>query len=491
MKKTLNLLLVLSLTVISFWGCKNDEEPKLWTPTPPIPGFEILPDTFYINLNADTTVVTASGTALFVPANCFARTDGDSIIGDITLTYREFHDAVDIYLAGIHMDFYAMGERFIFNTAGMFEIEANASGNELTFAEGKKIDLRFASQYVGDDYSFFYLNPESGAWEWIDLPEPAEINQEKIDARKALQEKMPKNYLSDEYLVLHYGAFLDIYFNNDYRKGWENRNNSAIRKHLSSYKFKMYKTKVIGEIRFLNSYYHPSELLWKDLDGKTIPKWTEYYRFDWKRTEGKAVQKNCIFRNLGNNQYQLTIKEDNKTFTKRMEVVMPLKNILRYKPEEWQKRYDDAMADLVEEQSRVDAMAETFRTFSINGLGIHNFDKLMKMDDWFLATPKFILNGEPLEPISVMIIFGDNSGFSRNLPGQLETIFRVNPESKHRIFVTAKGIDPSEIVYYPVENYLNWDIDSLRSVSKPEIVFELKSQKVASAAEVREALGFK
>ena len=43
---------------------------------------------------------------------------------------------------------------------------------------------------------------------------------------------------------------------------------------MEDYGFKLYNAIAEGEIKFLKGYYHPAEMLWKDLDGKAIPKWT-------------------------------------------------------------------------------------------------------------------------------------------------------------------------------------------------------------------------
>ena len=484
--KTKRLLTIfLSMSLFFNWSCQKEKE--LWKPTPPIPGFEIQPEEYTIDPTADTTLVMPSGTTLFVPANCFVRADGKAIEGEVTITYREFHDAIDIMLAGIHMDFYSMGERRIFTTAGMFEIDAYNGDNEVTFAEEKEIDIRFASQYQGDDYSFFYLNPETGAWEWVDLPEPAEVNVEKVEARKELEKIMPKNYLGPEYFVLNYIRFLDIYFNNNWKAIGENIKSKAIRQKLEEYNATIYNFDLWGDIKFLNGYYQPAELLWKNLDGKAFPKWTEKLEPNWEKVNDKWVITNCVFKPLGNNQYELMLKHEGKVFIKRMEAVLPLKNLLKLKPNQWQTQYDEAMEQVKEEQARVDVMAETFRVFSINQLGIFNFDGLMKMKDWFRVAPTFtIADSEPPQG-DVLIIFGDNSGYAKLKQYELKDVFRVNPETKHRILMVNSS---RELFYYPVKNYSKWDTETLRATQQPEITFEMERKTVESVDEFRAYLGF-
>ncbi|HOF90707.1 MAG TPA: hypothetical protein PK287_02560 [Tenuifilaceae bacterium] len=486
MKKKLLSISVVAVASVFLWSCQR--EAKLWKPTPPIPGLEIVPQEYSINPTADTLLVTPGGTTLFIPANCFVRVDGKEMEGEITVTYREFHDAIDIMLAGIHMDFYSMGERRIFTTAGMFEIDAHNGDNKVTFAEDKEIDIRFASQYQGDDYSFFYLNPETGAWEWVDLPEPAEVNVEKVEALKELQKKIPKNYLGPDHFVLDYMSFLDIYFNNNWRAINDNKESKAIRQKLEAYNARIYNINLSGDIKFLNGYYKPAELLWKHLDNKPFPKWAEKIVPKWEKVNDKWVDKNCKFKPLGYNLYELTLEHDGKVFTKRMEAVLPLKNLLKLKPEQWQAQYDEAIELVLEEQARVDVMAETFRVFSINQLGIFNFDGLMKMKDWFRAVPTFTLAEEEFVQGDVMIIFGDNSGYAKLGQNELESWFRINPETKPRILMVNSS---RELFYYPIQNYSNWDTKTLRATQLPEVTFEMERKIVESVDELRTYLGFK
>lgn len=483
MKKKLLPIAVVAVATVFLWSCQR--EAKLWEPTPPIPGLEIVPQEYSIIPTADTLLVTPSGTTLFIPANCFVRVDGKEMEGEITVTYREFHDAIDIMLAGIHMDFYSMGERRIFTTAGMFEIDARNGDNKVTFAEDKEIDIRFASQYQGDDYSFFYLNPETGAWEWVDLPDPAEVNVEKVEAREELLKKIPKYYMGPEHFALNYMNFLDIYFKDDWEAIEKNKNNKALRSKLEAYKITFYKANIRGEVRFLNGFYEPAELLWKHLDNQHFPAWTEKFIPKWEKVNGKWVITNCTFKPIGENQYELTLKHDGKMFKKNMDAVLPIKNLLKLKPEQWQAQYDEAMEQVKEEQARINLMAETYRTFSINRLGVYNFDALMKMDDWFRAIPTFTKANDEILKNDVIIIFGDNSGYLKLNYNALKSFFRVNPESKHRIIMIYSG---NEVLYYPVENYEQWDLETLRNTKLPEVTFEMESKKVETALEIRDFL---
>ncbi len=475
----------LVLGLLSFAACCNKGSDN-WKPNPPYQGLETQMTAFSINPLRDTVLILPSGTSLTIPHGSFVDAGGNPVSGNVDVLYREFHDAVDILLAGITMDYNSMDEKRTLTTAGMFELDAKSKGQQLAVAKGKKIDVRLASNYPGTNYNFFYMNPQTSAWEWVDLP-TVEVNQEKIDAKEALANKMPSLFMGDEYFVLSYDRFLDYFLNDDWYKIQDHRNDKSIRRKLEEYKVKMYDVVARGEVLFGKSYYHPIELLWKDLDGKAIPKWTSDFEFSWeKNAKGDWYISNFNLKKLEGNRYEIYYKLGKKTFTKQMEAIIPLKNLLRLPAAEWQKRYDEAMAQLAEEQAKVDLMAETYRTFSVSRLGIYNFDALLKMDNWFEIMPSFTLNSSQTTNGDVVIILGDNSGYIKLNPEQYSTM-RINPESGHRVIMLLPN---NEIAIYPVEQFKGIDIESLRAQTKPPYTFALESKKVNSAVELRKILGF-
>lgn len=441
---------------------------------------------FIINADADETISLPSGTTIFIPSGTFVGPDGNPITGEYELLYREFHDAIDVLLSGIHMDFYSMGQKRTFQTAGMFHIDAKQGDQQLRIAEGKKIDVRFGSAYIGEDYNFFFLNPNTGGWEWVDLPE-AEINQEKADALADLSKKKPALYMGDEYFVANFNNFLDIYLNNDWDKIYKLREDKKTRKYLEEYDVAFHNIDMFGEIVFGRAYYNPAEMLWKDLDGKKFPKWLKDFTTDWQKDQNnKWYIANYNLRSLGNNIYEVFYKFEKNTFTKKIEAVIPIKNLLKLPPKEWKKRYDDAMLQLAEEQAKIDLMAETFRSFSVGQLGVYNFDRLMKLDDWFEVVPTFTISDTPIENQDFIIVFGDNSGYVKYTPNEYSKLM-INPESGHRIMMILPN---NELALYPPELFKDMDIATLRSQSKPPVAFTLEKHTFTDAVSLREFLGF-
>jgi len=479
-------LAVIFIAVVLFVSCKK--EANLWQPKPPYPGLEVKISSHTINAAKDTILVLSNGTAINIPAVTMVDADGTAITGSYELLYREFHDAIDIMLSGIPMDFNSMGEKRTLQTAGMFEIDAIQNSKKLRISDGKSIDVRFASKYPGSSYNFFFMNPAKGEWEWVDLPE-TEINQEKIDAMQSLNTKAPKSMLGDKYFVLSFDRFLDIYLNDDYERIYKLRNDKSIKNKLDAYKFKSYDVRIDGEVIFLRSYYHPGEMLWKDIDGKIFPKWINDFVADWKKdSKGIWYITNYSFLNLGNNIYQVNYTGVNRTFSKRMEAVMPLSSILKLSADQWQQRYDEAMDKLKAEQEKIDLMAETYRSFSVNRLGTYNFDCLLKgLDEWTKINASFMLSDKPAGEGNVMIILGDNSGYI-NVPQKELNKMRINPVTGHRIMMILPN---QELGIFPIDKMNTINIDSLKALTNPSYTFNLEKKKITDAVALREILGFK
>jgi len=487
MKNQHAILLIFIAILAANTGCQKQTK-VAWQPQPPYPGLEIPKTSFQIDNTADTTLLMSNGTSVFIPSDCFTTAKGDSVAGEVTILYREFHDAVDIFLSGIPMDFTSMGEKRYFRTAGMFEIDAELNGEKGILKTGKTIDVRMPSDRAELDYSFFYMNPEKGAWEWVDLPENA-VNAEKVEAKaKLAAKKTAPNLVSDEYFVANYEGLLDVYFDNYMGKVYSALKDEAIRQKMNAYKFKIYNMTLTGEIRFGNAYYHPTEMLWKEIDGKPIPAWVSNFRFSYsKNASGKWSMTNFSIRPVRGNVHEVMYKNKGVVFQKQMEAVIPLKNLLKLPAEQWQKKYDEELALLAEEQQKIDVLAETFRAVSVKMLGIYNFDALLKLNDWIAITPTFILEGKNNTTNDVVIILGDNNGFIHLKSSELQHM-QINPLSNHRVFMKMDG--QNQIGLFPTDRWKQVNADSLRAMNLPPFTLTFETKKFNNAIEFRSFLGF-
>jgi hypothetical protein len=181
-------LIVMALTVLTMYAChekktkENKQEVITENPfkantdnskpfiNPPITDLTPLYVTFTLDASKGTTFRLKNGSEIVVPKDALSDENGKILRGSVKLKYREMHDAISIFLAGIPMN-YKQGN---FTTAGSFELRAVDENVQLV----KPVKVKMASYTEGSDYDFFYLDEKKGAWDSLGRRKP-EVNKEK------------------------------------------------------------------------------------------------------------------------------------------------------------------------------------------------------------------------------------------------------------------------------------------------------------------------
>lgn len=156
---------------------------------PPSSKMKIGAKGYTVNNNKGGVIHHASSTKIKVPANSFADKSGKDVIGDVTIEYREFHDAGDIILSGIPMAYDSAGHKFNLETAGMFEIKGSQNGEPVFIKPDKKLEVELASRNPENRFNQYYLDTVARNWTYIkrDQARPVEKTtnkaKEKITTR--------------------------------------------------------------------------------------------------------------------------------------------------------------------------------------------------------------------------------------------------------------------------------------------------------------------
>lgn len=132
---------------------------------PPIEGVDVGRSHYKISAEKNSTVRHPSGTAIHIPASAFVDDEGNAIMGEVVIDYREFKNPLDFILSGIPMSYNDSEGKSQFVSAGMFEINASAGGKKVFLKEGQQIKIEFASMDKKPDYNLYAFNDESGKWE--------------------------------------------------------------------------------------------------------------------------------------------------------------------------------------------------------------------------------------------------------------------------------------------------------------------------------------
>ena len=155
-----------------------------------------------------------SGSKLIVPASAFIGKDGKPLSGEVTMHYREMHDFVDFFLAGIPMTYDSAGVNYNLESAGMIEIFAEQNGERVAMAPGKSIDVELISRVnvspeleVPPGYNIYKLDVANRNWIYQEIDrmqvldeadaQDLDINSPLYPAQKELAEKMQAIQVSE------------------------------------------------------------------------------------------------------------------------------------------------------------------------------------------------------------------------------------------------------------------------------------------------------
>ena len=125
-----------------------------------------------------------TGSLIRVPEGAFLDSAGNTVKGNIELHYREFHDPASIFLAGIPMTYDSAGQRFHFESAGMFEITASLNGKPLKVNPDSPLKVALASNTNEDKFNVYYLDTIKKNWDFISKDKATLVAFEKDTANQ-------------------------------------------------------------------------------------------------------------------------------------------------------------------------------------------------------------------------------------------------------------------------------------------------------------------
>lgn len=151
---------------------------------------------FRVNANQGGVYEYPSGSRLVVPAAAFADDRGRLIEGEVDIHYREMHDYVDFFLAGVPLHYDSAGIRYQLESAGMIEIYAEKEGQRVQLAPGKNIDVELVSEIILSSfnlsvpprYHVYQLDTFSREWLYQDVDRIQFIEDEILDENDPLRQ---------------------------------------------------------------------------------------------------------------------------------------------------------------------------------------------------------------------------------------------------------------------------------------------------------------
>lgn len=166
------------------------------------------------------------GTRLKIPEYAFDLNYDEMVTGDpINVYLTEMIDTHEMIASGVPLTYEENGEEMLFESAGMFRVEAYYNEKPLKLATGKKIEVQFPNNVPGDKFWVYKMN-EDGKWvkdghnqEDAPVEEVAYASPEDERAAKAWQKKYEK-YRKKTVGVRKYEISELTYYNWDYPRSY-------------------------------------------------------------------------------------------------------------------------------------------------------------------------------------------------------------------------------------------------------------------------------
>jgi hypothetical protein len=196
--KVTNLYLLPAITILAT-ACsdpKPTEEAKrtsdsiaLIQPTvnPPIKGVDVPSEEFIVSAEKGDTLYAVSGAIVLFPQNAFVDKNGQPVKGDVTVSYRDFTDPVEFFLAGIPMQYDSAGTQYLFESSGMCELKASKDGKELYVNAAAKPQIHLPAANDNTASSLYYLDQQSGKWINKGKEDVTQVSKKAGDSKKSYQ----------------------------------------------------------------------------------------------------------------------------------------------------------------------------------------------------------------------------------------------------------------------------------------------------------------
>ena len=484
--KVEQLFLLLLLFGIFACNSSNNTLKNLGAVEPPIRELAKAYTLFEIDASKESILEIPSGTKITIRPNSLVDEVGKLVSGTVTLKYREYHDAVDVLLSGIPMDYQAQGKKRTMQTAGMFDLAATQKDQPVFIKDGAGVQVDFASFEAGTDYNFFALDQETG-WEFVDYVAPT-TNKARLELEKEVKTLSRKLKSKKKKLfVFNYDAVLDVEYNNNWNQVNKNRTNKSLKRKTQKYGLEPYESRVYQIVPYKGNAYPADMMVWNN-KGKRWPSWA------------RANKCQITLKLIKGNLYEARVKKKDSevVFVGKIELVVPLKYIFKYTAAQWasdsknifqkiSKNEEKLRLELEEKRKRMEQQAAVIRSFEIAGFGIYNYDKLLKEPNGIDILADFKLQG--FDDLDWVICLPEDGKTVIKYPKSNWNSVVLLPNSAAQ-FVTI--LPDKSVGIYSAQEYAAIKFDELKSVGteKSKVKFELvkKIEVLESEDQLRDLL---
>jgi hypothetical protein len=444
---------------------------------PPISKLNVPYTSYKVKAEQGATIKHKSNSKIIIPKKAFVDKQGQDIVGEVEIKYREFHNQADIIASGIPMTYDSAGVQSHFESAGMIDIKGYQNGEPVFINPKKQITVEFASEHKEDKYNMYELDTVAKNWTYLcrdnslinkktlasktatsnitsektDSPKAIELQKQidaippKIEAEKitytkkvnqlpkATEPSKPTKAVAGRpqfELEVNYKEFpeLEAFKNAVFEVGSENKN---------------YNSKL-------------ADITWSSAEVSEGPQKGKNYLLTLKLRE--RVEKLVVYPALTGADYDEALKSYESKFAdyknlaakreadeKRLKEEFEAKQAALFeerkklKEEQVQanvKYWKEQQAKLDEEYSSMGNQEKVVRIFNISRFNIYNSDCPKSLPNEAKINPIYVVNeGKSISPSSVYLI-SHSRNLVYNLPyGQLP----YNNNEKYSLCILAKG----------------------------------------------------
>lgn len=137
---------------------------------PAFKGFDVDYTSIWVNSGQAKSYALPSGTVLKIPACHFTNANGNAIQGKVEIRYREMNDGVDFAVSGIPMSYDSAGQEYLFESAGMFEIQGWQNGQKVFVNPNCPITIEQRTVSSDGKFNMYYLDTANCNWQYIGKP---------------------------------------------------------------------------------------------------------------------------------------------------------------------------------------------------------------------------------------------------------------------------------------------------------------------------------
>lgn len=159
---------------------------------PPISKLNVPYTSYKVKSEQGATIKHKSNSKIIIPKKAFVDKQGQDIVGEVEIKYREFHNQADIIASGIPMTYDSAGVQSHFESAGMIDIKGYQNGEPVFINPKKQITVEFSSEHTADRYNMYELDTVAKNWTYLSRDNSLKNKKQSIASQPAKQKEIEK-----------------------------------------------------------------------------------------------------------------------------------------------------------------------------------------------------------------------------------------------------------------------------------------------------------